>query len=325
MRQFDQQKQQGFFSVPSLLIALLFLLPSAAPSLLAWLIPLLSVPVFLFLQRVDNDRQAMPFLRNGLLLGGIGALLLNAAGLFLFSLSQLPLAWSLRRSAAEGKSPAAAGGAGLAVLALSWTAFWLCYGILSSSNPYSSLLAGFHDALSEAVQAYRASRTDMPAEILYSLELTAAWLRRHLADLLPGLLISSLVVNVWLNMLTSNWLLGKMQPNKAPWPTYRCWRLPDHLVWLLIAGAGLAAGSAGQARTVGFTLLATAALVYFFQGAAVFAHLLHRWKVPAFGRFFLYFIVAVQSYGMILLAVIGVADIWADFRKLAQDKGGSQS
>jgi uncharacterized protein YybS (DUF2232 family) len=237
------------------------------------------------------------------------------------------LAWSLRRSAAAGKSPAAAGGAGLTILSLSWLAFWLCYGLLSSSNPYSSLLTGFHQALHEAVQAYRASRTDMPAEILYSLELTAAWLRRHLADLLPGLLISGLVGNVWLNMLVSNWLLGKIQPNKAPWLPYRCWRLPDQFVWLLIVGAGLAAVSAGHARTVGFTSVAVAALVYFFQGTAVFAHLLHRWKVPALGRFFLYFIVAAQSYGMMLLAVIGVADIWADFRKLAQDEqdNGSSS
>ena len=323
MPQPDQQKQQRFFSGQSLLIGLLFLLPSAAPSVLAWLIPLLAVPVFLLLQAVGNDRQVLLLLRNGLLTGGAGALLLGAEDIYLFSLIQLPLAWSLRRSAAQGKSPAAAGGAGLAMLGLSWLAFWFCYGILSSSNPYTSLLAELQDGLTQLAQAYRTGGMEISAEMLYSLELTTAWLRQRLPVLLPGLLISGLVLTVWLNLLISSWLLGKVRPGKALWPEYRCWRLPDQLIWLLIAGAALAAVGTGHAQTIGFTLTTMAALVYFFQGAAVFAHLLHRWKVPPLWRFFLYFIVAAQSYGVLLLTVTGVADIWADFRKLAQDEQDS--
>jgi len=52
---------------------------------------------------------------------------------------------------------------------------------------------------------------------------------------------------------------------------------------------------------------------------AIFIHLLDRWKVPAYLRIVLYVILAVQSYGLLLLAVIGIADIWMDFRKLAGD------
>lgn len=318
MPQPDQQKQQRFFSGQSLLTGLLFLLPSAAPSVLAWLIPLLAVPVFLLLQAVGNDRQALRLLRNGLLVGGAGALLLGAEGIYLFSLIQLPLAWSLHRSAVQGKSPAAAGGAGVAVLALSWAGFWFCYGILSGSNPYADLLTELQDSLTQFVEIYQSSSTQLSAEVLYSLELTTAWLRQRLPVLLPGLLISSLVLTVWLNLLISSWLLGKVRPDKAPWPAYRCWRLPDQFVWLLIAGAAAAAVSTGHAQIIGFTLAAVAALVYFFQGAAVFAHLLHRWKVPLLWRFFLYFIVAAQSFGVLVLTVTGVADIWADFRKLTQ-------
>jgi uncharacterized protein YybS (DUF2232 family) len=323
MRQSDRQNQQHFFSVQSLLIALLFLLPSAAPSVLAWLIPLLAVPVFLLFQLNGNDRQTMLLLRNGLLTGGAGALLLGAEEIFLFSLIQLPLAWSLRRSAVERKSPAAAGGAALAALALSWLTFWFCYGILSSSNPYTNLLTELQDSLAQLAEAYRTSSAELSAEMLYSLELTTAWLRQRLPVLLPSLLTSGLVLTVWLNMLVSSWLLGKAGPDKAPWPQYRCWRLPEQLIWLLIVGAGIAAISTDSVQTAGFTLAAVTALVYFFQGAAVFAHLLHRLKIPALWRFFLYFIVAAQSYGILLLTVIGVADIWADFRKLAQDKQDS--
>jgi uncharacterized protein YybS (DUF2232 family) len=129
----------------------------------------------------------------------------------------------------------------------------------------------------------------------------------------------SIVLIVWLNMMVSTWLLHKVWPDKSPWQEYRYWRLPDQCVWLLIAGVGLALIGEGYIQTTGYTVAVLMALIYFFQGTAVFAHLLHRWNVPAIWRFFLYFIVAAQSYGMLLLTVIGIADTWADFRKLAQD------
>ena len=56
-------------------------------------------------------------------------------------------------------------------------------------------------------------------------------------------------------------------------------------------------------------------LLYFFQGLAVFNSLLGRWGVPLFVRIILYFVFFIQSYGLIILAILGLSDIWIDLRK----------
>jgi cbb3-type cytochrome oxidase subunit 3 len=53
---------------------------------------------------------------------------------------------------------------------------------------------------------------------------------------------------------------------------------------------------------------------------AVFIHYLDRWKVPRYLRIILYVILAVQSYGLLLLSMVGVADIWFNFRKMTRDE-----
>jgi uncharacterized protein YybS (DUF2232 family) len=141
-------------------------------------------------------------------------------------------------------------------------------------------------------------------------------MRRILPEVLPGLLAGSALLIVWLNLVIGNGLLRRLCPDKAVWPEYRYWRLPEMLIWLLITATILALLGRGCLAQIGYSLTVVVVLLYFFQGAAIFAHLLHRWHVSVFWRVVLYFFVAVQGYGMLLLTVTGVADTWADFRRL---------
>lgn len=314
----ENGRRQTAFSAESLLVALLFLLPAAVPPFFAWLNCLLAVPVFVLLQISEDERRAARQMLNCLLAAAAVALLLGRPGLFLFSAAMLPLGWSLHRSARRGASPAAAGGAGLAVLSLSWLTFWLLYGLAAGVNPYSSLLHQLDSSFARLTEAYRAS-AEIPAEMLHDMELIAAELRNVLLPkVLPGLLAGTAVFTVWLNMIAGSKMLRRLRAERAVWHPYRNWRLPDILIWLLIAAAVLSLLGGGLAQA-GYTLGIAAGLLYFFQGAAVFASLLHRWNIPAFWRAVLYFFIAVQGYGVLLLTAAGVADTWADFRRLAQD------
>jgi hypothetical protein len=51
------------------------------------------------------------------------------------------------------------------------------------------------------------------------------------------------------------------------------------------------------------------------QGYEVFNHLCLKWSVPKGIRMMLIFILVIQAYGFILLGLLGLADIWVDFRK----------
>jgi uncharacterized protein YybS (DUF2232 family) len=58
--------------------------------------------------------------------------------------------------------------------------------------------------------------------------------------------------------------------------------------------------------------------VYFFQGLAIVASLLNKWSVPMLIRVLIYALIFIQTYGIIILSFLGLADVWADFRKLDQ-------
>ncbi|MCI5224408.1 MAG: DUF2232 domain-containing protein [Candidatus Electrothrix sp. AR4] len=316
-----QQRGISFFFPQALLVALFFFLPLSLPPLLAfaWTIGLLAVPIFFVFQFVVDERKATRQVRNGLLLTVAGALLLNQLSFFVFSLTMLPLGYSLYRSALRQKTPAEVGAEGSLVLGGSWLVFWAVYGVIAGVNPYTSLLAMLDSSLDQITLIYHTS-SDLPADVLYNLEQIIAEMREFLPKVLPGLLAGTVILTVWLNMIISGNLLRRLAPNKTCWPQYSCWRLPDKLVWLFIIAVVLSLSGLFGLSEAGYCLVIVSVLLYFFQGAAVFVHILNRWNIPKFFRIIIYIILALQSYGILMLAVAGIADIWADFRKLGQEE-----
>ena len=280
---------------------------------------LLAVPVFFLFQTTADDRQATLQIRNGLLLAGAGALLLQQLVLIVFALATLPLGYSLYSSAQRRDDPATAGAKGVVALGLSWFIFWAVYGIIAGLNPYASLLAILDDSFGRVIEIYRTS-SDLPADVLYNLEQIITGIREYLPRVLPGLLAGSVIITVWLNMVIGNNLLLRLRPEHAAWPRYSRWQLPEKLVWLVIAAAALLLVGSGAVQDAGYCLVIVSVMLYCFQGLAVFVHFLDRWKVPRYLRIVLYVILAVQSYGLLLLAMLGIADIWIDFRKLGRDE-----
>jgi hypothetical protein len=109
------------------------------PQLFSWLHGLLAVPVFFAL--TTNGRQAgAALIWVSLLLAGLGALLLQRVELFFFSLTMVPLGYTLYHSADKRESVATSGGKGVAILSLTWLFFWGLYGVTAGFNPYVNLL-----------------------------------------------------------------------------------------------------------------------------------------------------------------------------------------
>ena len=314
-----QQRGAAFFCPQALLITAAFFLPVAIPSLFGWMNGLLAVPIFFLFGTTADDRQATLQIRNGLLLAAGGALLLKQLVLIVFALAMPALGYSLYRSAQRGDNPVAAGAKGIVTLGLSWFVFWAVYGIIAGINPYASLLAILDDSFNRIIEIYRNS-SDLPADVLYSLEQVITGIREFLPNVLPGLLAGLVIITVWLNQVIGNTLLLRLRPAEAAWPRYSRWQLPDKLIWLLIAAAALSLLGSGMVKYAGYCLVIIAAMLYFFQGLAVFVHFLDRWNVPRYLRIILYVILAFQSYGLLLLAMLGIADIWLNFRKMASDE-----
>jgi hypothetical protein len=202
----SSQSNGSFLHARSLSAALLYFLPTALPGLIGWLNGLLAVPIFLLLQTADDERTGVRQISNGLLTAGIGSLLLGRFSMFLFTLTMLPLGYSLHLSVARQKTPAESGAVGALVLAVSWFLFWSVYGTVTGMNPYIGLLADMDALLEQFMVVYR-ENPDIPVETQYIFEQLIAEMRVLLPRILPGLLAGMVLITVALNMVVGRCLM----------------------------------------------------------------------------------------------------------------------
>lgn len=303
-----------------LILGALFFIPALSPSLFGWLSGLLAVPVF-HLLTINGYKIGIALLRSSLLLAGFGALLTQGVETFFFSLTLVPVGYTLFTSALAGESAAKSGGKGVIALGLAWMVFWGVYGLLAGTNPYNYLLRVFDVGFQQTLELYSAPEAGITPEMLASLQQITNSLRETIPKLLPGLLASMVVLTVWINMAVANSLMARWGgAGKPPWGEYSTWRLPEQLVWAPIVGVTLLLISSGVLQRAGGWLTLVAGLLYFFQGLAVVIALLARWKVPVFVRIILYFVLLIQSYSLILLAILGLSDVWLNMRQTSKER-----
>src|SRR5206468_3886322 len=92
--------------------------------------------------------------------------------------------------------------------------------------------------------------------------------------------------------------------------------VPDHLVWVVIAGGLMLVSQQAAVERVGLNVLLVLAPLYAIQGLAVVRHFFQKARVPrplqgvGFGLF------AVQPLLLLAAACLGLSDLWVDFRKI---------
>ncbi|MHB1349339.1 MAG: DUF2232 domain-containing protein [Desulfobulbaceae bacterium] len=303
----------GLTNSQVLLLAAAIVLPGLAPTMFGWLTGLLAIPVFAILVLHGTARGSI-LIRNGVLIACGAALFLKLFGSLLFALTLIPLGYSFQRSAATGTGEWKTVLHGALYLGAGWLLFWMVYGTVEGVQPYQHLLKLIDDGFAQTYEYYR-EQGNLPADRQLYLEQAVNETRRLVPLLLPGVLCGTVILTVWLNLMGGIYLLNRVRPGHLHWKEFSRWRLPDWLVWPAIgAGILLLIGGKGSA-TLALTLVQVCGLLYFFQGLAVFIHLLERWKIPRTLRLLFYVMLIVQSYGLLLLAILGLADVWVDFRR----------
>nr|WP_320012866.1 DUF2232 domain-containing protein [uncultured Desulfobulbus sp.] len=305
---------RGNASIPPVLLfalSILFFLPVAAPSVFGWVNGFLAVPVF-FLLQVYGTQKGSTVIRSSLVLAGLAALILQRIDIYLFALTMLPLGYVLHASASRGDSAAQSGGKGLMTLLLSWLVFWTGLGIVTSTNPYASLIQTLDLGFQQALEMYTAKDAGLAPEMVYNLQLITNNLRETVPRVMPGLLATAAILTVWMNMAAGNRFVARAQ--SAPWGPYEGWKLPDQLVWLPIVAIITVLIGDGTIRNIGLWFVFVSGALYLFQGLAVLLALLNRWHVPPFARIFLYGFLIIQSYSLIILALLGMCDVWFNLR-----------
>jgi|YNPNPStandDraft_1061719.scaffolds.fasta_scaffold66285_2 uncharacterized protein YybS (DUF2232 family) len=152
---------------------------------------------------------------------------------------------------------------------------------------------------------------------LAQLDLTMADLLSWVVRLTPAMLFVNNTLVALVNYLCSRALNepGPWAPPKVPLP---CWEAPGWLVFVLI-GTGFALLVPSQVlQVVALNLLLVCLLLYFLQGVAIIAFGFQRYQVPRLLRWTIYLLLILLKPAMVLVILMGVTDLWLDYRRLHQ-------
>ncbi len=305
----------------TILLAVIYLLPASSPFGFGWVIGLLPLPVFYFLTILGEKRSLILF-RNSLIIAGLIALVSHSLHSFIFALTMAPVGYSLHKSVLSGDDYLVAGAKGVIVLGTLWLGFWLIIGVTQGVNPYSQLLKMLDETFAQTHQIY-STRSDIPADTILQLEEAVKLLRETIPKILPGILSGMILLTIWANLVFANRILHRLQAVTSPWPPFYRWRLPETFIWIVISSAIVLMVASGKISNLGLNILIVMSLLYLFQGLAIMIFYLEKWSVPRFLKFVLYGLLALQSYGLVVLVFLGLADVWLDIRKLKHEKTAS--
>ncbi len=141
-------------------------------------------------------------------------------------------------------------------------------------------------------------------------------LKQMIQYLLPALVITNTGLVAWINVLLGRQLLAVLDWGQPEPPLYH-WSTPEWLIFLVLATGFLLLVPVSLVRLISANVLVVLALLYFCQGMAVIAAWLLRYRVPRPFRCCGYIIMFMHPL-FLLAIIIGLADIWLDFRRLHQ-------
>lgn len=141
-----------------------------------------------------------------------------------------------------------------------------------------------------------------------------------LLRLLPALVFLSLAFVVLVNIL---FLCRRFPERRGEWlavENLREWKGPEAMVWgLIVCGFALFIPGLDFARAFAVNLLLVIGAAYFAQGLAVIAFFFHKNNVPRFLRAVTYIVIVFQQIFTLMVAGLGLCDLWGDFRRLKKN------
>lgn len=228
--------------------------------------------------------------------------------LLLLSLGVL-LGYGMRRQWSVEKS---IGVPSLLVFGTSALLLWLSYDG-AASNFLKFVELDLKGAIGTALQQYG---PEGPERKL--LEETLHGMIPVLVRLLPGVVFSSILVAAWLNIVAAKRYCRLANVPFPAWGNWLQWKAPDHLVWGVIAGGACLLTPLSPVKSVGLNFLVVFGTIYLFQGFAIAAFYFERWKLPRLLRALFYAVFLFQQFATLAVALVGLFDLWFDFRRLTR-------
>jgi len=96
------------------------------------------------------------------------------------------------------------------------------------------------------------------------------------------------------------------------------WQAPELMVWGVIATGFALFLTTGSIKLFAVNALIVMAAIYVFHGLSIAQFFLNKYHTPLLGRLGVYLLIFILPYFLVTLAIAGLFDQWADFRKMNQ-------
>ncbi|MBT8333959.1 MAG: YybS family protein [Deltaproteobacteria bacterium] len=295
----------------TVLFALIVLLPGMQGAVFGWMYFFVPLAVFFYLYKWKYGTR---FVLAGLLIAAPVSLALSSFGTLISTATLVPAGYILAQSAFQGDSPTMSGIKGTIVLASCWLVLLIGQTIVTGINPISDFLSTIDVGVEAALEYYRQSDSMTP-DTMVLLEQSFYQMKEIMPKVMPSIILGLSLLIIWFTMLSGNVMVRRVT-GYQPWAEHRTWQLPDKVIWPFIGSALVVLLPLGAIRVIGVNALISLSLVYFFQGFSILVFFMHKWKVPLLLRAFFYGMMLFQSFGTILLLIVGIGDVWLDIRRI---------
>jgi len=245
-------------------------------------------------------------LSNGLSQGGLGGAVWSGQ----WAAQGFILAELMNRSRSLNR---AVGGTVLISLALQSCLLGI-WALQRAESPWSLLTQSMETAFRQGMElyGYGSMTTEESARMKEGISRASSLV----VVLLPGIFASTNLMLQWWTLLVCRrfpLIWGWAKPSRLE--RLDEWGIPYPWVWVTILGGLLLLVPVEDLGAVGVNLLILMGSVHFLQGMAVVSNLFRQRKVPPFFRGVVYALVFLQQVLLLVVAAIGLFDLWFDFRK----------
>jgi len=245
------------------------------------------------------------------------ALWLSSLSALLLSATFFVAGIVLVTSASRGDGPLLSFAKAALTLAGLWAALLIAASLLTGQNKYQELMVFLLSALREAASQYSAGATSVDTQAMVAEAINQ--MVRLLPMILPALLLLPALLAPLAAILLCN-TIESLRGLPRRWIDFRLWRLPDMLVLAAIIPAAGYRFLDGLPGLVAINVLILVVVVYAIQGLATIKFFFDSRRLPMVVQLVLIFLVVSEPYSLLALAVLGLVEVWADFRRLGRRK-----
>jgi uncharacterized protein YybS (DUF2232 family) len=194
---------------------------------------------------------------------------------------------------------------------------------ISGQMPWSLVENNISGVIQENIRFYESQ--GLSPEVISLIKSDLPRITNFFTMIFPALFLITISVTVIMNVISGKALLQLRQLTYPDFGDLSCWKAPEKLVWLLILSGMSLLGSIlisapSWVGLAGLNVLIICMFVYLLQGFSIVAYVFKKRNIPWFFRYAFYMLVFMLQYLVLVIAIIGLFDLWVDFRKYVRIK-----